>query len=182
MFFIRARKLWTDNKHVALEHADWTHRSVDLFIHHTADTGPVGGRYATLAQEMAYLRRIEAFHVNTRGYKAIGYNYMIMPSGRVYEGRGFEVVGAHTLDPKDADKDKVYVENRDVGVVFAGNFEVQQPTTRSIVALSLLKARLRLKGVKLDKMYSHSASFGTSCCGKNLRAKLRLPIAGGIKA
>lgn len=181
MFFIRARKLWTDNKHTVLEHADWRHRSVDVFVHHTADSGPVGGAKATIAQEIAYLKRIEKFHIQTRDYRAIGYNYVVMPSGRVYEGRGFEIVGAHTLDPKDADKDKVYVENRDPGVVFAGNFEVQHPTTRALLAFRLLKARLRLKGCKLDKQYSHSQAFATSCCGRKLRKALNMEN-GAVKA
>lgn len=181
MFYIRARKLWTKRPHTSLSHANWRSRSVDVFVHHTADSGPTGGARATVAQEIAYLRRIEDFHVETRGYRAIGYNYMVMPSGRVYEGRGFEIVGAHTLDPKDADGDAVYVENRDPGVVFAGNFEIQKPTTRALLAFKALKARLRLKGVRLDKQYSHSMAFATSCCGKNLRAKLGM-TKGPVKA
>ena len=118
--------------------------------------------------------------MQTRGYKAIGYNFIVMPSGRVYEGRGFEKVGAHTLDPKDADKDKRYVENRDPGVVFAGNFDVQKPTKRALLAFKLLRARLRLNRCRLDRMYSHSEAFYTSCCGKYLRKALKL--GGGVRA
>ncbi len=179
MFFIRGRQLWTLYPHVALEHADWRSRSsVDEYVHHTADAGPEGGAKASVAQEIAFLQRIEGFHVNTRGYRAIGYNYLIMPSGRVWEGRGFETVGAHTLDPKDADGDGKHVENRDPGICFAGNFDHQKATRRALAAHTLLRARLALKGVRWDRMYSHNQAFPTSCCGKYLRAALKI---GGAK-
>jgi len=175
MFYIRARRTWTRNQHAALDHTDWTHRRIDEFVHHTADAGPKNGAKATVQQEIDYLRSIEAFHMAPgRGYRAIAYSYIIMPSGRVWEGRGFQIVGAHTLDPKDADKDGVLVENRDLGVCFAGNFQTQQPTKRAILAHTALRARLKLKGVTIDHTYPHRAAYATSCPGENLVKALKL--------
>ena len=173
MFTIRPRRTWTRYR-PNLTTTDWQSGTVDLFIHHTADGGPRGGSKATRRQEEAYLRMIEDFHVESRDYLAIGYNYMVMPSGRVYEGRGFERVGAHTLDPKDADGDKRYVENDQPGICFAGNYDLQRPTRRQLAAFKALKARLRLKGVRIDKTYPHSAAFATACPGKHLREALGL--------
>lgn len=179
MFYIRARKLWTKNPHVGFDHTDWRRRSVDVFVHHTADSGPVGGARATIEQEKAYLQRIEAFHMKPpRGYRAIGYSYLVMRSGRVYEGRGFEAVGAHTLDPKDADRDKVFVENTEIGICFPMNGEKQKLTRRQILAFKALKVRLRLYGCRLDKQYPHHAAFATSCPGKYVVEQLGLKTEG----
>jgi len=58
--------------------------SFPLIVHHT-----VGPQSQTV-------RQIQNFHMDTRGWCDIGYNYLIDWDGRIYEGRGFEVFGAHT--------------------------------------------------------------------------------------
>lgn len=171
MFTIRPRRRWTRYK-PNLTWVNWKRSTVDVFVHHTADSGP--GTHASVAEEAAYMRRIEDFHIEQRDYTAIGYNYVIMPSGRVWEGRGFERQGAHTLDPKDADGDKRYVENDQPGICFAGNFEVQKPTRRALAAYKALKLRLRAKGVRIDREYPHSDAFPTACPGRYLREALGL--------
>lgn len=175
MFFIRARRNWTAHPHVAFVHADWTHRSVDIYVHHTADHGPQAN---TEASEKRFLRDIEAFHINQRGWAGIGYSYVVMPSGRVYEGRGWECKGAHTLDPKDADHDGVKVENADIGICFAGTFTSRPPTLRARAAYKLLKQRLRMRGARLDRVYPHRAAFATSCPGDALMRALNLKNTG----
>ena len=174
MFYIRPRKRWTLHPHATLTHTDWRNRSIDEYVHHTADAGPKRGRKATVRNEIEYLRSIEAFHIHTRGYRAGAYSYMIMPSGRVWEVRGFEIVGAHTLDPKDADNDGILVENHDLGVCFAGNFNLQKPTRRALAAHTALRARLKMRGVRIDQMIPHRAAFATSCPGDNLVKALKL--------
>jgi hypothetical protein len=101
--------------------------------------------------------------MKTRGYSDIAYNYVIMPSGRVYVGRGAEVLGAHTIG-----------HNKDVGVCFAGNYEVERPTRASIVAYWLLRQRLHRKFNIGRRIYPHCRTYSTSCPGRHLRAKLRL--------
>lgn len=159
-FYIRGRVTWS-NHIVDLEDEKWVRRRKIERVHHTADSGVPAT--ATVEQEHEYLRRIEAFHVKTRGYKAIGYNYLIFPSGRCYEGRGFEKHGAHTMN-----------HNGDVGVCFVGNFDKQKPTKAALKAERALRRRLILKGVLLGRRVPHSATFPTACCGKNLKKALRL--------
>ncbi len=173
MFIIRPRRRWAASPG-NFRHTDWRRRTVDEYVHHTADSGPKHGAKASLRDEIEYLKRIESFHVNVRGYAGIGYSYIVMPSGRVWEGRGFEKVGAHTLDPKDADGDHKYIENTELGVCFAGNFNVQKPTRRALFAHSLLRRRLRIKGVRIDRTYPHRAAYATSCPGDNLVRALNL--------
>lgn len=174
MFTIRPRAAWSIGKpRTALTHAQpsWTIGTTDVFVHHTADHGPDKN---TVDGEHAYLRHIESFHVQTRGYAAIGYSYIIMPSGRVYEGRGWNRKGAHTLDPKDADSDGKLVENDDIGICFAGTFTKKPPTRRARLAYRMLLRRLRHKGVRIDKTYGHRHAFATSCPGDAIVKWLKL--------
>ena len=69
----------------------------------------------------ALLRGIYAYHVEGRGWRDIGYNFLVDRFGRIWEGRygGVDkaVVGAHTLGYNE--------------VAFAmsaiGNFDIAQP-------------------------------------------------------
>ena len=66
------------------------------FIHHT-----VNANNYTAAQVPALLRGIYAYHTQSRGWRDIGYNFLVDRFGRIWEGRygGVDqaVVGAHTL-------------------------------------------------------------------------------------
>ncbi len=69
-----------------LEHAPVTH----LIIHHTV-TANGNANWA------AIVRAIWAFHTSQKGWRDIGYNYLIDPDGIIYEGHagGDDVVGIH---------------------------------------------------------------------------------------
>lgn len=66
------------------------------FVHHTVNANDY-----TAAEVPAIIRGIYAFHVKSRGWSDIGYNFLVDRFGRIWEGRygGVEraVVGAHTL-------------------------------------------------------------------------------------
>jgi len=59
----------------------------DVFIHHT--TG------AQQPEIQPWLRAIQRFHQQSRGWNDIGYSYIVDRNGTVWEGRGGNV-GAHT--------------------------------------------------------------------------------------
>lgn len=135
-------------------------------VHHTAGPGPKYTRTSAKknkAAEVEKLRELERFHVNARGWAAIGYSYLIFGSGRVYEGRGFEVRGAHTLN-----------HNGDVGVSFVGNFEYERPTPSALLAYWRLRRWLRKQGVNVHGHAPHSDTYATSCPGRFLKRALRL--------
>lgn len=48
------------------------------------------------ARCLAQVKAWEEFHIRDRGWKAIGYNLLVCPHGRVIEGRGVDVYGAHS--------------------------------------------------------------------------------------
>lgn len=65
-----------------------------LIVHHTATTSSLP---ITVEQEKEYMKSVYKFHAFSRWRGDIGYNFVIMPSGRIYEGRagGAGVVWAH---------------------------------------------------------------------------------------
>lgn len=161
MFWIRGRKHWRANAPKDTPtRDDWT-GGVTLVVHHTAGLAPF-----TLEGEVQEMRGIQRQHQATNGWNDIGYNYVVMPSGRVYEGRGYGVVGAHTINHN----------THTIGVSFAGNYETAKPTARSLAAYHLLVARLRLKGARITRTTGHRfmPNQATACPGKHLVKALRL--------
>lgn len=51
---------------------------------------------ASIEEESAAMRGVQAFHQNVRGWFDVGYSFVVFPSGRKYEGRGWGRAGAHT--------------------------------------------------------------------------------------
>ncbi len=63
-----------------------------LVVHHTAS--PTNDTFTPEAR----LRQTQAFHMDTRGYCDIAYNFLMSRDARVWEGRGDGVLGGHTLN------------------------------------------------------------------------------------
>lgn len=69
---------------------------LEYYAHHTAANRL--SESSSLEKEMTVWRDIEAFHASglTQKNPRIGYTHGVAPSGRVFEGTGWERVGAHT--------------------------------------------------------------------------------------
>lgn len=145
------RTSWGARQARGVVYTSWS-PSQTIRVHHTVST-PRGSH----AQ---FMRETQAYHMDSRGYSDVGYNYIIMPDGTVYEGRGANIVGAHTLN-----------HNHDIGVAFAGNFELASPTDAAVDAFHKLRAKLTNgKG----SVYPHSKTYSTACPGKLLKLELGL--------
>jgi hypothetical protein len=100
-----------------------------VFVHHTATPNDY-----TPDQAAAIVRGIDVFHVRSRGWNDIGYNFLIDRFGRIYEGRygGMtrNVIGAHALG----------FNTGSVGVAVIGNFTSAQPPAAAIRSLERLIA------------------------------------------
>uniref|UniRef100_A0A1B0FQ94 Peptidoglycan recognition protein LC n=2 Tax=Glossina morsitans morsitans TaxID=37546 RepID=A0A1B0FQ94_GLOMM len=79
---------------------------------------------------------IQNFHMDSRDFGDIGYNFLLGSDGRVYEGRGWDLQGAHT---------KGYNSNS-LGISFIGTFNTGVPNDAQLQAFRLLiDEALRLK-------------------------------------
>lgn len=144
-----------------LQSVNWTSTTATR-VHHTVSTAPRGKRFSPWlrAAERAHMRQLQNFHMDSRGWSDIGYNFLIFPSGNVYEGRGKRKLGAHTTG-----------HNSDCGISFVGNFETEKPTAQAIGSFYQLRGKL---GIERGLMFPHCRTFSTSCPGKNIRAALKL--------
>src|SRR3989344_221523 len=66
-----------------------------VIIHHTAESSPASQERSDVER----MRTVYQYHAVSRGWGDIGYNYVIGPSGMIFEGRagGDYAVGAHTF-------------------------------------------------------------------------------------
>lgn len=137
---------------------------MSVIVHHAADNGPP--KRNRIWSELRYMRGIQKFHMDDpdRMWADIAYNYVIMPSGRVYEGRGYGVIGAHAPGHNTSG----------IGVCFAGNFENEDPDPRAVAAFYELVKRLEYHGANIVDVVGHGDVTATSCPGRRLRKALGL--------
>ncbi|MFE9454632.1 peptidoglycan recognition protein [Streptomyces sp. NPDC006739] len=154
------------------------------FVHHTS----TGNNY-TCRQAPAVIRGIYRYHVESLGWRDIGYNFLIDKCGTIYEGRAGGVAkairGAHTLG----------FNNSSMGIAVIGTFNSVKPSSAVVKAISRLTAwKLGLyganprgktylrsgggnlypkgKNVRLHVISGHRDGYATDCPGKRLYAKL----------
>jgi hypothetical protein len=144
------------------------------FVHHTVNANDY-----TKAEVPGLLRSIYAYHVKSRGWSDIGYNYLIDRFGRIWEGRygGVDrpVVGAHTLGYNDDS----------FAASAIGNYQITKPSKAMIQAYGALFAwKLSLHGVDAASTHQwvtkswfqaingHRDAAATLCPGQYLYDKL----------
>ena len=106
-------------------------------------------RARTVEAECAAMRQIQAFHQKTRGWKDIGYGWVLFESGRLYEGRGFEVQAAHCPGHND-----------EPSVSLAGDYTSRPPTLLQRRTFKQLQSALGT-----PEAAGHRDGFPTACPG-----------------
>ncbi|KAK7480186.1 hypothetical protein BaRGS_00028571 [Batillaria attramentaria] len=126
-----------------------------VFIHHTA-----GSTCSSSSSCARVARETQNFHMNSRGYSDVGYNFLVGGDGKIYEGRGWNRVGAHTLG----------FNSRAIAISFMGNFMKQSPTSSAInAAKNLIACGVREGKIRSSyKLYGHRQAGSTSCPGDRL--------------
>ncbi|GBP93660.1 Peptidoglycan-recognition protein LE [Eumeta japonica] len=106
------------------------------------------------------VRLIQNYHVESRGWYDIGYNFLVGGDGSAYYGRGWDYVGAHT---------KGY-NNISIGISFIGTFNKEAPPQQQLDACMKLIA-LGVKEGKIAKDYkllAHRQLMSTRSPGDKL--------------
>ncbi|MPZ96276.1 MAG: hypothetical protein GEU96_15525 [Propionibacteriales bacterium] len=154
-----------------------------MFVHHTA-----GSNWYSRSDVPRLIRGIYAYHVNGRGWRDIGYNFLIDRFGRIWEGRyggpARAVVGAHTAN----------YNGNSFGAAAMGSLGSVSPTSALLSAYKRLIAwKFALSGVNptgrvaypgqktLPTISAHRDTKATECPGARLYAQLG-NIRSGTKA
>lgn len=114
-----------------------------LIIHHAAAAS-------------ASVETIHKWHLG-RGWLGIGYNFYIRKDGTVYQGRGWEYVGAHCAGYNSVS----------VGICLEGNYETDadMPAAQYEAAVQLIRQALD-KYPTITEICGHKAHGATACPGK----------------
>ncbi|MET9641990.1 peptidoglycan recognition protein family protein [Streptomyces syringium] len=154
------------------------------FVHHTAS----GNKYSC-SQSASVIRGIYRYHVQSSGWRDMGYNFLVDKCGTIYEGRSGgvakAVMGAHTLG----------FNSNSMGIAVLGTFGSSTPPTAAVDAVARLTAwKLGLFGrnplgsttlvsaggnlfkkgtkVRLKVISGHRDGYATECPGDLLYKKL----------
>lgn len=107
------------------------------------------------------VRSIQNFHMDTRGWSDIGYNFLVDVQGRIYEGRGWLTVGAHAPDHNASG----------IGVCMIGRDGDATPAAKASIR-AVYDEACRRAGRNLAKL-GHRDVYATSCPGDQLYAWVR---------
>lgn len=123
-----------------------------FYFHHTVTAAPPNDP----AAEHRAIRAIEAIGEQRFG-RGMSYNWLIPPSGRVYEGCSMHRRGAHTNGLNSVVR----------SISFVGNYENDHPTAAQLEAAAQLVAHCRKRGQVTGLVLGgHRDVKGTSCPGR----------------
>ncbi|XP_062573038.1 peptidoglycan recognition protein 1-like [Saccostrea cucullata] len=130
-----------------------------VIIHHGA-TSPC----STQTECSKRVRAYQTFHMSAppagRGWWDVGYNFMVGEDGNVYEGRGWDQVGAHAYGYNSVS----------LGISFIGDFRERLPNANAIRAAQAL-IRCGVDNGKIIgnyKLKGHRDVGNTECPGQTL--------------
>jgi hypothetical protein len=124
-----------------------------LFLHHTTGWNP---------DTESWLRGIQSFHLKDRGWSDIAYSWLVSADGDIWEGRGWDVQGAHTRGHN----------SRSIGVAYLGDGGRSVPPEAIGGIVEVMEEADRRFGRKLIRE-GHRDVGATACPGDILYAWLR---------
>ncbi|MGW0703637.1 peptidoglycan recognition protein family protein [Streptomyces sp. NPDC002867] len=181
---IVTRQGWGADESLREEGFVYTNSVKAAFVHHS-DTG---NNYSC-QEAPSVLRSIYRYHVESSGWRDIGYNFAVDKCGNIYEGRAGGVAkpvqGAHTLG----------FNKNSTGIAVLGSYNSSNPPAAAVTAVARLTAwKLGLYGVNpkgkvtltsggsgkyaegtkvtLNAIAGHRDGFDTDCPGGRLYGKL----------
>jgi hypothetical protein len=132
-----------------------------FFLHHTT-----GNQQRDKA---GWVRAIQRFHQQDRGWSDVAYSWIVDSNGKIYEGRGWESVGAHTRGHNSTG----------VAVAYLGDGGVAVPPAALAALREVADASDEFFGRSLERL-PHRAVGNTTCPGDVLAGWLAdgMPVAG----
>ena len=129
--------------------------NLDLWFHHTVTT--TLSPNATVAQERAQMRVIESIGQNRFG-AGISYNYLVFPSGRIYEGASIGRIAYHTGGSRNV---------TGAAICLVGNYEANRMTRAQEQSVAWLMRRGRTRNHwRTNNLRPHQTVSSTACPGR----------------
>lgn len=119
------------------------------------------------------VRAIQDYHMDTKGWNDIGYNFLVRSTtGEIYEGRGWLVVGAHCAG--------FNTQNLGVCVIGTDRAGVQDVSEKARTAVRWLYEEAERRAAKSLRRLGHRDRGNTSCPGDELYAWMQagFPLSG----
>lgn len=92
------------------------------------------------------MKSMQRYHMDGRNFSDIGYNFVVGGDGSVYVGRGWNLMGAHTIR----------YNAKSIGIGFIGTFSEVAPTNNQLCAAQ----KLFEEGLRLNKLTSDYSIYG----------------------
>nr|AAI71349.1 Pglyrp6 protein [Danio rerio] len=134
-----------------------------LFIHHTYQPSKPCTTFEQCAAEM---RSMQRYHQQSNGWSDIGYSFVAGSDGNLYEGRGWNWVGAHTYG----------YNSIGYGVCFIGDYTSTLPASSAMNMVRYDFTYCATNGGRLSKSYSlygHRQAAATECPGNTLYRQIQ---------
>lgn len=141
MVSIRSRASWGARVPRSRQTVSWSQRQ-EVTLHYS---------YGPTSQTP---RQIQNHHMDGNRWSDVGYNFLVDSDGVAYEGRGWDVVGAHAA-PRNT---------QGIGVCYIGRDGMTDAAKRTVIAL--YDEACRRAGRTLDRK-GHRDITSTSCPGTN---------------
>ncbi len=140
-----------------------------VVVHHTAGTNSY-----PKSQSAAIVRATQAYHVKSRKWCDLGYNFLVDKYGQIFEGRR----GGMDRAVRAAHSGNAAVNTYTMGVSMMGNYDLVKPTSALKTAMVKLigwrmgtnylpaKGTYSLGGKKLNMIAGHRDVLSTACPGR----------------
>ncbi|XP_025075065.1 peptidoglycan-recognition protein SC2-like [Pogonomyrmex barbatus] len=131
-----------------------------VLIHHSA-----GSSCNTQESCKFEVEQLQNKHMDTKGWSDIAYNFLVGEDGNIYEGRGWDKQGAHSVP----------FNKKSIGICIIGNYNTRTPNAAAIRAVAYLIFQGVENGkIKSDyKLLGHRQTWPTMCPGDSLYTMIK---------
>ncbi|CBY14000.1 unnamed protein product [Oikopleura dioica] len=158
-------QIWAEN---FVPRAHWEARlplGIDNYFHYDG-IGVIGhhthwDRCFDIVDCIKEVKKVQDYHMDGNGWWDVGYNFLIGEDGRIYEGRGFHIQGAHCSG----------WNTQTLGFTIMGSFISDLPNSRALNAAKQLMREMEKRGFIDERCWSffgHRDKGNTTCPGDRL--------------
>lgn len=134
----------------------------NIIIHHSGEPKDAWSKKFE-NDEIAFMKRIQEYHIQGRSWDDIGYHFGIGLNGSILEGRIIKFQGVHCPS----------MNYRSIGIVIHGNYNYRTLKFNQIKSIiKLLVWLCTVFNINSNDIFMHKEINKTQCPGKNISKKM----------